>query len=801
MKIISKLSLSLFLTILTTFSCFALISPVQDYTLYFEESRGLKTQELNGKVFDQGFSFTGWFKFSKLPQGGGVITGYNWESFVITHDGTNLEIWLNQNNVRMNNLQLDSWVNLAITYDKNTLKVFLNGELQGSPITTTNDVVFPIGDGVNFLVSGFYEDGFYGKAKQFKIWERALSDDELSLAINNKNSNESIGIKHQWLMDSGQGNEIIDSVGAANFKLNDDINTKIPLWHFEKSPYEFDVNSINKVYSSDKNLPFVHVWGVADFNQDGLSEIFVHGGNDYDSPDYTSMLIFADDGIGNFFDASDSMIDGGLYYKTFPSGRETLVHDFNGDGYDDIFVNQGGDHGNDRMRSESDTLLLSSGNSGKLYPKGNTIKSLPCTLNSPSFEGQKPCQWTEGSRMQYPDPNAELVDVDIRTDSHGSTVADIDNDGDLDIFVVVVPFPDKKPVQPYFLINDGNGNFTANWQLVPNKAFAPYTDLYTEGEFEGEVMTAAYVIARLDDFDNDGFIDLALFGSNRELAARLPPIVEQDLWFASAHELIAWGDATGFSEEYTVLESVDSHFIHTNAHSTSVDIDNDGDLDIIIPRDNGNDGAGLYIQIFRNEGNRIFKDMTQMLLPQTLSDAKVRQSIRGVFQIDLNKDGCIDFMLSQPPQFVTAAEHYAPHRIWLNNCAGYFTAVDDSLFGKVGLMLPLDLDNDGGLDFVTMHRGLSNNNKGEYLEITTLKQIADINIDLFIDTDSDGVKDQLDNDDDGDGVSDTDDLFPKDANESVDTDGDGIGNNADTDDDGDGVLDTDDAFLLDANES
>ena len=41
-------------------------------------------------------------------------------------------------------------------------------------------------------------------------------------------------------------------------------------------------------------------------------------------------------------------------------------------------------------------------------------------------------------------------------------------------------------------------------------------------------------------------------------------------------------------------------------------------------------------------------------------------------------------------------------------------------------------------------------------------------------------------DDDGDGVEDAVDLFPLDSTESVDTDGDGIGNNADRDDDGDG---------------
>lgn len=80
------------------------------------------------------------------------------------------------------------------------------------------------------------------------------------------------------------------------------------------------------------------------------------------------------------------------------------------------------------------------------------------------------------------------------------------------------------------------------------------------------------------------------------------------------------------------------------------------------------------------------------------------------------------------------------------------------------------------------------------------------------DTDGDTVNDSVDNDDDDDGVTDTDegiqgtsqydpdhdddgyqdgvDAFPTDPNEWIDTDGDTTGDNADTDDDGDTILDT-----------
>jgi len=67
----------------------------------------------------------------------------------------------------------------------------------------------------------------------------------------------------------------------------------------------------------------------------------------------------------------------------------------------------------------------------------------------------------------------------------------------------------------------------------------------------------------------------------------------------------------------------------------------------------------------------------------------------------------------------------------------------------------------------------------------------------WLDSDNDGIGNNADTDDDNDGVNDWEDEFPLDASESTDTDGDGIGNNADTDDDGDGVLDEDDLDPLD----
>ena len=72
------------------------------------------------------------------------------------------------------------------------------------------------------------------------------------------------------------------------------------------------------------------------------------------------------------------------------------------------------------------------------------------------------------------------------------------------------------------------------------------------------------------------------------------------------------------------------------------------------------------------------------------------------------------------------------------------------------------------------------------------------------DSDGDGVGNNIDafpfdssetQDSDSDGIGDNADAFPNDASETLDTDSDGVGNNADVDDDGDGLSDIDELNL------
>ena len=94
-------------------------------------------------------------------------------------------------------------------------------------------------------------------------------------------------------------------------------------------------------------------------------------------------------------------------------------------------------------------------------------------------------------------------------------------------------------------------------------------------------------------------------------------------------------------------------------------------------------------------------------------------------------------------------------------------------YGMSWWFFSLDLDGDGFYDMIEEDCGSD----------------PEDNNSVPLDTDSDGICDPLDNDDDGDYVEDVNDTFPLDASEWDDTDNDGTGDNADLDDDNDGYDD------------
>jgi hypothetical protein len=161
--------------------------------------------------------------------------------------------------------------------------------------------------------------------------------------------------------------------------------------------------------------------------------------------------------------------------------------------------------------------------------------------------------------------------------------------------------------------------------------------------------------------------------------------------------------------------------------------------------------------------------------------------------------------VNQPQKFLTNAPISSltsmDGAIWTSTPSFAVDDVNDSTYRirmeKSGYLVSVGKESRQPSLFV---RSASN---AEMLDLNYLTSADQFPLDAseWQDTDGDGIGNNADTDDDGDGVEDASDAFPLDASETVDTDVDGVGNNADTDDDGDGVDDGSDPFPLDATES
>ena len=154
------------------------------------------------------------------------------------------------------------------------------------------------------------------------------------------------------------------------------------------------------------------------------------------------------------------------------------------------------------------------------------------------------------------------------------------------------------------------------------------------------------------------------------------------------------------------------------------------------------------------------------------------------FKADIHFEGfmyAVDFInLGQTSQAYGAITAGNNIHLYAESKVHYQRAlVEQTDFGMV-----CDIDNDGvydGLDDDRDGDGISND-----YEVQAGTNPDDVNS-VPVDTDSDGIPNVLDDDRDGDGVNNTSDAFPDDATETADLDNDGIGDNADTDRDGDGI--------------
>jgi hypothetical protein len=276
---------------------------------------------------------------------------------------------------------------------------------------------------------------------------------------------------------------------------------------------------------------FVNAITYGDFDQDGDSDVFISSSNG--TQNQTPVERYLNNGSGVF--SLDTTWFGGT-----PPGlihpRKALSGDFNGDGKLDVFILG---HGYDQppFPGEAPVLILSS-------PGGDVIA--PGLNNLVGFH-------------------------------HGGAAADIDADGDLDVFVSVFP-----ELSPFFLINNGQGQFTVDTTRLAS-------DLVGRQLYSSELV----------DVDKDGYVDLLVGGH------------EQD----GMSTYICWGDSTGLysAAKATTIAAVPNEGVVLDFDAE--DIDGDGDRDLVVTRTGDGKGTlgfyqGYYLQILENVSDRQFTDQT-----------------------------------------------------------------------------------------------------------------------------------------------------------------------------------------------
>lgn len=235
-----------------------------------------------------------------------------------------------------------------------------------------------------------------------------------------------------------------------------------------------------------------------------------------------------------------------------------------------------------------------------------------------------------------------------RLPSGNSTWADYDNDGLLDVFI---------PMGWWI------------WPTQTNALLHGRADGTFEGITTGPVVTDESLAANdslWSDLDHDGDVDL-LVANNRK-----PPLYYRNEGRGRFTRMTA-----------SVLEEI----VNAAFHHLSADLDQDGDLDVIV--------RGWTTRVFFNDGNGGF------VFSQALAEEGAQAPLLG----DYDNDGDLDLLLSTINPFQSLLFLYR------NNGAGRFTRVSEAFTrAEAGWTLGtwVDYDNNGYLDLFVGQSSESN---------------------------------------------------------------------------------------------
>ncbi|MFN7134133.1 MAG: FG-GAP repeat domain-containing protein, partial [Myxococcales bacterium] len=274
--------------------------------------------------------------------------------------------------------------------------------------------------------------------------------------------------------------------------------------------------------------------------------------------------------------------------------------------------------------------------------------------------------------------------------------ADIDGDGDMDLFVSSVHNPGTSPssasgASVYLFTNNGTGTFTdETYPRLPSDG--------TNRDLRPQSMEPI-------DYDGDGDLDL---------------VVGRAGCLASDPSLRLWqnlGVKTGYFVDVSNTATLNMSYggcstdFPGGATDLQVgDLDGDGRPDIFVTREDRNSARNV---IFTNNGNGSFTNTTSSRMASPING---RRSVL----YDVDKDGDLDIYLV----------NYGDDRLYVNTGGGIYSDVTPANLPRanesVGAVVT-DPDNDGDLDLVVAKRSraqpriLFNIGSGRYQDMTAQK--------------------------------------------------------------------------------
>ena len=631
--------LSFFLLVTKLFS-----QPSQTYCQNFNGNQVFMSS--NASVLNLGNSFTmeAWIYLTESSPYGVIAGKVNsprendpFQNYVLALDATGLKPEFVQTTgvsgsyktaTAPNPLNLNEWTHIAATLGNGSMKLYVNGVLVASQTSPgfpnlSPGVPFSIGSG---STSSFQTTccGVKGNIKQVRVWSVEKSQTEIS---NNKDINLA-GNEQNLLacypMNESSGQSLLD-ISTNNYNLMRGISTTAE----SQDPSTFLESNLIPMFSyTTINLPSIssnyEELYVVDFNSDTKLDFLVSSLQWPPTLPATTTPLQAYQNNGSLnFSSTNPFVGSNLVVHP----RDFTVGDFNNDGKSDIFI---ADHGTD-------------------------VNPFPGQVNKLFIQNQS------GQIVDSPSNIPSIPDF-----SHNTTSADIDNDGDLDIYVCNIY--GQGQVGPYFLTNNGSGSFTK-----VNTNFPSYI----------ANLTNTYMSSRFADIDNDGDKDLILGAIDGSGIAK---------------DLILLNNGLG---QFTPGQPLPDRYGSASWGTVSIvtqDFNNDGWIDLLM--------CTLYsyqtcqLQLLLNNHDGTFTDATANL-PQSWGTSNTW--IKWLETGDFNSDGNIDI--------VCATHSGTSPKLYYNNGNAEFTDASNTIIlpgvNNILSTRVRDYDNDGKVEIAF----LTSNNK------------------------------------------------------------------------------------------